>query len=80
MPKLSDVKKPTVSLSFHFYENLLILRFHINIFAKYHPTLFAEIAGWGSTVDAGPKPYKHVPVEIVAPGDVQSVSVTKIFN
>lgn len=30
--------------------------------------------GWGSTIDAGPRPHKHVPVQIVEPGDVKSVS------
>jgi hypothetical protein len=29
--------------------------------------------GWGSTVEAGPKPYRHVPVRIVSPGNVESV-------
>jgi hypothetical protein len=33
-----------------------------------------DIAGWGSTVEAGPKPYRHVPVQIVPPGNVDSVS------
>lgn len=36
--------------------------------------MHADIAGWGSTVDAGPKPYRHVPVQIVPPGSVSSVS------
>jgi len=44
------------------------------LLAKYHPTLSAEIAGWGSTVEAGPKPYRHAPVKIVPPGNVESVS------
>ena len=33
-----------------------------------------DIAGWGSTVEASPKPYRHVPVQIVPPGNVDSVS------
>jgi hypothetical protein len=33
-----------------------------------------DIAGWGSTKEAGPKPYRYVPVQIVPPGNVDSVS------
>jgi hypothetical protein len=41
--------------------------------------MYAEIAGWGSTVEAGPKPYRHVPVQIVRPGNVASVSADIII-
>ena len=41
---------------------------------QFHPTLFADVAGWGSTVKAGPKPYRHVPVQIILTGHVTSVS------
>lgn len=41
---------------------------------KFHPTLHAEIVGWGSTSQAGSKAYRHVPVQIVPPGDVDAVS------
>jgi hypothetical protein len=47
---------------------------HTNVAGQFHPTLYADIAGWGSTFEAGPKPYRHVPVQIVPPGDVSSVS------
>lgn len=41
---------------------------------QFHPTLYADIAGWGSTEEAGAKPYRHVPVHIIPPGNVASVS------
>ena len=41
---------------------------------QFHPTLYADIAGWGSTEEAGAKPYRHVPVQIIPPGNVASVS------
>jgi hypothetical protein len=37
--------------------------------------MYADVAGWGSTVEAGAKPYKHIPVQIIPPGDVASVSL-----
>ena len=42
--------------------------------------LYADIAGWGSTFEAGPKPYRHIPIQIVPPGDVQSVSWNISFS
>lgn len=36
--------------------------------------LGVDIAGWGSTYEPGPTPFRHVPVQIVPPGDVDSVS------
>lgn len=41
--------------------------------------MFADIAGWGSTIDIGPKPFRQIPVEIVAPGNVDSVNIDKFF-
>ena len=41
--------------------------------------MYADIAGWGSTIDAGAKPYRHVPVQIVRPGSVASVSSNFVF-
>ena len=37
-----------------------------------------DVAGWGSTFEAGQKPYTHVPVEIVPPGNPDLVSL-KIY-
>ena len=42
--------------------------------------LHTQILGWGSTVEAGPKPHKYVPVQIVPPGNVASVSLNFILN
>ena len=36
--------------------------------------MYADIAGWGSTIEAGAKPYRHRPVQIVRPGLPSSVS------
>ena len=36
--------------------------------------MYADIEGWGSTVEASPKPYRHIPVQIVPPGNIESVS------
>lgn len=47
---------------------------------QFHPKLHADIAGWGSTVEAGPKPYKYVPVNITRPGNPKSVSGFMFFN
>lgn len=41
---------------------------------KYLPALQVDVAGWGSTVDAGPRPYRFIPVQVVPPGDVETVS------
>ena len=49
------------------------------IFGQFHPSFYANIAGWGSTIEAGAKPYRHVPVQIVRPGNVASVSGNLIF-
>jgi hypothetical protein len=40
---------------------------------KHDPTVFADITGWGLTVDGGPKSYRHIPVQITPPGNVDSV-------
>ena len=42
---------------------------------KFHPTFYADIAGWGSTSEGGAKAYRHVPIEIVPPGNVDMVSL-----
>ena len=43
---------------------------------KFHLTLHADIAGWGSTSDGGAKAYRHIPVNIVPPGNIDMASVS----
>ena len=44
---------------------------------KFHPTLHANIAGWGSTSDGGgAKAYQHIPVNIIPLGNIDMASVS----
>ena len=43
---------------------------------KFHLTLHADIAGWGSTSDGGAKAYQHIPVNIIPPGNIDMASVS----
>jgi hypothetical protein len=58
---------------------ILLTSHSILISEKFHPTLHADIVGWGSTIEAGAKSYRHVPVQIAPPGDVTAVSSVFIF-